>query len=209
MDFEFLKDRYDFELQRKEQLNAALTLPVAVLSGLGGAIVAMARSFTYRDELVTRAFLIALGLDLSAFLVCLVFLGLAYHRQHYRYLERLASLERWKQGYAEMLGRWGFPSYNVNTLLKEYLRGRIIEAADRNTENNDKRSIDLSRARASLFAVLFFTAAAGIPYVIDQVRNTNAEGQESSSPAIAEHPTSDSAAAPAEPDILGLIVRRR
>jgi hypothetical protein len=36
LDFAFLKDRYDFELQRKEQLNTALALPVGVLGGLGG-----------------------------------------------------------------------------------------------------------------------------------------------------------------------------
>ena len=38
-DFDFLKSRYDYELQRKEQLTTALTLPVAVLTGLGGAII--------------------------------------------------------------------------------------------------------------------------------------------------------------------------
>jgi hypothetical protein len=48
-DFAFLKDRYDFELGRKEKLTGALTLPVGVLSGLGGLIAAMARSFTYVD----------------------------------------------------------------------------------------------------------------------------------------------------------------
>lgn len=41
MDLKFLKERYDFELQRKEQLTSALTLPVGVLSGLGGLMAAM------------------------------------------------------------------------------------------------------------------------------------------------------------------------
>ena len=40
--FDFLKDRYDYELQRREQLTAALTLPFGVLTVLGGAMVAMA-----------------------------------------------------------------------------------------------------------------------------------------------------------------------
>lgn len=44
MRFDFVKNRYDYELQRKEQLTAALTLPVGVLSGLGGLIALMARS---------------------------------------------------------------------------------------------------------------------------------------------------------------------
>ena len=31
-DFNFLKDRYDYELKRKDQITAALTLPVGVLT---------------------------------------------------------------------------------------------------------------------------------------------------------------------------------
>jgi len=170
MDFEFLKNRYDFELQRKEQLTAALTLPVAVLSGLGGAIVAMARSFTYMGDLLTRVFLVALGLDLAAFFVCLVLLAFAYHRQRYRYLEHLARLEAWKDDYATSLQAQGFSTANLNTTIKEHLRDRIIDAADRNTDNNDARSEMLYWGRIALFAVLFFTAFAGVPYVFDQVR---------------------------------------
>ena len=45
-EFDFLKDRYDYELQRREQLTAALTLPVGVLTILGGAMAAMARQET-------------------------------------------------------------------------------------------------------------------------------------------------------------------
>ena len=50
MDFSFIKSRYDYELQRREQLFTALTLPVGILTVLGSAIVAMARSFSYRDS---------------------------------------------------------------------------------------------------------------------------------------------------------------
>ena len=31
-DFDFLKDRYDYELKRKDQITAALTLPVGILT---------------------------------------------------------------------------------------------------------------------------------------------------------------------------------
>ena len=47
-DFDFLKDRYDYELKRKDQITAALTLPVGVLIALGTVMAAMARSFSYR-----------------------------------------------------------------------------------------------------------------------------------------------------------------
>lgn len=53
MQFDFLKDRYDFELERKDKLTAALTLPVGVLTGLGSLLAVMARSFTFRDPVLT------------------------------------------------------------------------------------------------------------------------------------------------------------
>jgi hypothetical protein len=169
MDFEFLKSRYDFELQRKEQLTAALTLPVAVLSGLGGAIVAMARSFTYTDEVLTRAFLVAVGFDIAAFIVCLVCLGLAYHRQHYSSFERLSTLEEWRNNYLTVLTLRGMRT-DAESCVREDLRRCMIEAADRNSANNNARTGNLYVARLALCGVLFFTAAAGVPYVIDQWR---------------------------------------
>ena len=53
-DVDFLKDRYDCGLQRREPLTAALTPPVGVLTLLGGAMAALARSFCYQDGLRTR-----------------------------------------------------------------------------------------------------------------------------------------------------------
>ena len=52
-DVDFLKDRYDCGLQRREPLTAALTLPVGVLTLPGGAMAAPARSFCYQDGLRT------------------------------------------------------------------------------------------------------------------------------------------------------------
>lgn len=99
MDFDFLKDRYDYELQRKEQLTAALTLPVGVLTVLGGAIVAMARSFSYQDALLAWPFGLLVAVDVGAFFACLLYLGKAYHRQKYIYLPLLARLEEWENDY--------------------------------------------------------------------------------------------------------------
>ena len=55
--FNFQKDRYDYELKRKDQITAALTLPVGILIALGAAIAAMARSFSYTDGYLKWFFL--------------------------------------------------------------------------------------------------------------------------------------------------------
>lgn len=59
----------------------------------------------------------------------------------------------------------------------EEFRGRIIKAADQNTRRNDERSGYLHWSRVALFAVLWLTALAGIPFVADQVRYSDARNR--------------------------------
>src|SRR5688572_33412910 len=92
-DFDYLKSRYEYELSRKEQLTAQLTLPVAVLGLLGSAIVAMARSFSYSDAVLTVPFIVMAGGAGLAFLMCLVYLGRSYHRQTYVFLPMLDATD--------------------------------------------------------------------------------------------------------------------
>lgn len=56
MNLDLLKELYYFELQRKQQLEASLMLPVAVLTGLGGVLFSFARSFKYNYNLKTYVF---------------------------------------------------------------------------------------------------------------------------------------------------------
>jgi hypothetical protein len=169
-DFDFLRNRYDYELQRKEQLTAALTLPVGVLGGLGGAIVAMARSFSYSDPPLTWSFAPVLGLDGVAFFFCLAYVTHAYHRQTYVFLPLLTDIDKSRDEFLDFAHVMAGGEAEVLDEFENQMRRRIINAADRNTETNDARSGLLHRARLALFAVLFLTVVAGFPYVVDQVR---------------------------------------
>ncbi len=172
MDFEFVKDRYDFELDRKEKLTAALTLPVGVLSVLGGALTAMARSFTYSNQLVTGFFVVFVVSAVASFFVCAYRLIRAYHAQTYVYLPLLSEFERYEEedqewrSYVEHTGG----DLSAEDDFDAWLRKRIINAADENTRSNDRRSKWLHQSRMWLFAVFCSTALAGIPYVADQAR---------------------------------------
>jgi hypothetical protein len=169
-DFDFLKSRYDYELQRKEQLTTALTLPVAVLSVLGGAIVAMAHSFSYTESRLTFVFAGILTADGATFVMCLWFLAQAYHRQTYVFLPLLGEIDRSRDEFLEFAPAMARGEAEVLEAFENQMRQRMIDAADRNTQTNDQRSGFLHRSRLALYAVLVLTAASGVPYVIDQVR---------------------------------------
>lgn len=100
-DRSFIQERYSYELQRKEQLTTSLAVPVGVLGGLGSAAVLMARSFTYRDPLLTWIFIPLLVADLVSFIVCMIFLSRAYFRQTYVFLPLLSEIEKSRE---EFLG---------------------------------------------------------------------------------------------------------
>src|SRR5687768_9853096 len=92
-DFAFIRNRYDYELQRKEQLTTALTLPVGLLGGLGSLLAVMARTFSYQDRALTWSFAGVLFFAVVAFFGCLVLLARAYHRQTYVFLPLLSQIE--------------------------------------------------------------------------------------------------------------------
>ena len=185
-DFDFLKDRYDYELKRKDQITAALTLPVGVLIALGTVMVAMARSFSRTDGYLAWFFLLSLGSAACAFVVCVVYLVFAYHRQTHWYLPRLSELKKMRETWREMFKQiylrefYGEKEYQgeeqsliqaADDLFQDALEMKIIEAADKNTENNNIRSNRyLYRARVAIIVVLILTAITGVLYVVDQVR---------------------------------------
>jgi hypothetical protein len=171
LDLDFLKDRYDFELERKNKLTGDLTLPVGVLSGLGGLGATMARSFTYREPLLTGAFMGFLGLAGIGFIICLVLLAKAYHAQTYEYLPLLADLERSAEEFREFNTYVRESGGEDEDSFRDEFRRRIIKAADRNTLSNDLRSKWMHLSRILLFFVLGLTALSVLPYVADQRLN--------------------------------------
>lgn len=169
MDFAFLKSRYDFELQRREQQTAALAFPVGVLGGLGSVLALMARSFDWHEGGMRATFAVPLVLAIVAFVICALCLVRVYHRQTYVYLPKLAALENTARAWCDYYTSEGSSEAEARDHFAQELRQRVIAATDRNTDINDERSALLYWARVWLFATLCLTALTGVPYVANQV----------------------------------------
>ena len=127
LDLAFLKDRYDYELDRKDKLTASLTLPVGILTGLGGLLAVMSRSFTYGSPGLTIPFLAFLGVAVLSFVVCLVCIGRAWHSSEYEYMAFIGTLDRTLQEFE------AYYEGDPKTAGEEFtgnLRRSIIQAAD-------------------------------------------------------------------------------
>lgn len=191
LDFDFLKGRYDFELQRREQQTTSIGLPVGILGGLGSVMALMARSFTWSDVTLTSFFAPLLVLGVVAFVICMVYLSRVYHRQTYVYLPKLADLDNtlaeWREFYQDSK-----VSGADQDFFEHEFRRRIMDATDRNTDINDERSALLYWARVWLLTVLWLTTFAGIPYVADQVRHLMPRQPSAQQPAPQTTPTPQS-----------------
>ncbi len=169
LDFAFLKDRYDFELRRKEELTNALTMPVGTLGALGSLLAVMVRGFVFNGDATAWAFVFSGVPAVCFFFACLVQLARAYHRQKYKFLPLLRSLDTKLAEWQDFYQQAGFAGAEEDVFAHD-LRAVIIDSADRNTENNDARSSLLYWARVWLFWLLGFTTLTGIAYVANQLR---------------------------------------
>lgn len=167
---EFIKDRYDFELDRKDKLTAALALPVGVLGVLGSAGVAMIRTFTYHDPILKMFFFVFVAAGIVSFTVGLCFLGLSFLAQTYVYLPLISEMKRFED---EMMEYANVMADGYGEVQEDYdreFRRRIIAAADSNTLSNDRRSKWLHWSRIALLLTVGLGYVAGFVYVADQVR---------------------------------------
>lgn len=180
----------DFELERKDRLTEALTLPVGVLTVLGSVLGALAQAFEYDDNLSTQIFVVIGVLEVIAFTTCLCYLVRAYHAQEYVYLPTLRELADSKHELLDFFEMIEGTKEDAFADITRSLEARIIEAADSNTANNDRRSFLLYRGRIALFVVLFLTMLAGITFVASQASQARVEmPQELPKPAPARPAT--------------------
>ncbi len=171
MDRDFIRKQYDHELDRQDKIVGGLSLPVGVLTALGGFIGAMLRGFSEQFTNLTYTFYALIAIDCAVFAAALYFIRRAYFGQTYEYLPRLGELdEHYKAliAYHVQLGQNQKAAEDLaKTDFEEYLTGKIVKAGQRNALSNDDKSAFRYYANWSVVGALVLTLLAGIPYVMD------------------------------------------
>lgn len=158
MNFQFLTDRYKWELDRKDKISSAVNFPVTILAlvaGLLGTLFSKLQLVPPRIMLLSvLLFLIAVGLGFkSAF----EFMR-AYHGTSYSYLPLLRDLETMRLQLEAQEDPDDEPDREFTLKLGE----RIIEATDGNTASNDRRQAFLERGNIALIWMIVFTGSCGL-----------------------------------------------
>jgi hypothetical protein len=171
LDRDFIRKQYDHELDRQDKIVAGLSLPIAVLTALGGFIGAMLRGFSEQFMNLTYTFYALIAIDCAVFAAALYFIRRAFFGQTYEYLPRLGELEAHYKAliaYHVQLGQTQTAAEDLaKTDFQEYLTGKIIQAGQQNALSNDDKSAFRYYANWSVVSALVVTFLAGIPYVMD------------------------------------------
>jgi len=161
------RDLYAEEVQDRELLRSAVSIPLALLTILGSGIAYLFRGLPVApDTLLGCWHTIALAGAALAFCIAAVFLIMSYHGHVY---ERVPSPNQIKT-YEEALNIYHGSSEagraEATATFQSFLRSRYTEAADRNMYTNIKRSAYLYRANAAVIACLVLAALAVPPHII-------------------------------------------
>jgi len=160
--FEYYQKVYNYEIERKEKLNAALSLPTAVCTLIIGFIGYYIQKIFQTDNDIILIFLISGAVAVSIFIVISIYnLIESFYDYDYEYIETPRDLDNYKKELANYYQELKEKNVNEKVLddIREHIINRFIECTEINTQNNDWKTKKIYIAKKwltrSLIAVLF------------------------------------------------------
>jgi hypothetical protein len=164
--FEFFRDWYKAELERRNELVSAVGIPIAVLTGLGSAVGFMASGFSYQSRVINTLFVISLSGAVLSFAFATALLIRSYWGHAYAVMPAPEKVKKYRDELLEYHSAHGTVD-KFEAEFKDFLERKLVTATQINATSNNARALWLHRANAALIAVLVCTTLAGVPYVID------------------------------------------
>lgn len=186
MDFDFIKDQYLFELERKNQLRTSLNLPTGVLIVLGSLLGFFAKEFPYNlSTVITIIFFFFLATSTILFLIAVYHLIRSFYGRTYAFIETPGELKTYydellqhhrnlSDYYKSLEEYYGVepreknypePEELAEQDFQEFLSQKYISATNENTWNNDSKSERLHSANLFLIFTLCSTLVCSVPFL--------------------------------------------
>lgn len=160
LELDFVLDRYDKELERRDDITAAVNFPITILVIFGSALVAMSKDMPLDGGPLDASFVTSMAGTVMVVGVALWNYSWAYLGQKYEYLPTLGLLEEASE---ESSDEEEEEEFEAN------LRRSIIEASDSNNFANETRQAYMEQGNIFLLLAAIFTAVTGGFYVFEQI----------------------------------------
>jgi hypothetical protein len=169
---EIYKEHYQFEWDHRSHLAAAINLPIAGITVVGGAVAAMVLGFSFSKGTLTSCFVVLAALTAVSLLASVVFLFRSILGYQY---QRIATPRKLKEHY-DSLSSWhatyGKGLENVEAEFEANFNERLAEAAEVNAANNIRKSAFLHWANLSVAIALSLATVTCVLYLVDTLNRT-------------------------------------
>lgn len=165
-----MKEQYYFELNRRQQIEGAVTLPIAVLTGLTGVAFSFVKLFAYSSGYLTYIFLVCVLAAFLALIAAFYYIVRVMHRYKYLVLPSCNDLLAYStnnKAYYRALNR---SESEAEKEFEDELERSYAEAASVNMENNISRAAFLYRANIGLVLGVIFMALSAVPFTVSEAR---------------------------------------
>lgn len=196
-----LKDYYHGEHERRDKLNASLTLPTAIVTGLTGVAFYFARNLPPPSaSLAAILFFIFFGFFASFLLASIYMLALAYHDEApYAFIADPDAIHQYhRQLMASLILPGGEPDLAaVSEEMTDFMTSQYAQTSQINFKYNDRKSARLYVARQVLMAGLISFFLSLFPYYFCMKHGARAEAPASEGRALRDRPGAIRSVSPA------------
>lgn len=171
----FYKEMYYFELQRRDRLASALTLPIGIVVIIvGGLLYYVPRLPPLSADPWIMAFFVTFGLGVLSTITAVYFLARSAWNHAYGYIPTPSEIEAYRQALVQYYRENPGVAPGVDTDFESFLSSQFLSHTERNTLSNDRRSAYLHRGLCGILLAIIFLALSIVPFYRSQASGQHA-----------------------------------
>ncbi|MGL2967240.1 hypothetical protein [Flavobacterium sp. XGLA_31] len=184
--FEFIKEWFYKEEERKDSLNNSLNIPIGILTAILAGIYFLTSKYNYKNENIylKYSFIVAIIVALVFWLFCIYYLVKSYNDFYkgYKYNGfpsanfidvEYENMKSYYDKYKKELGK----EVTLDSLVKNNVENILIKCVENNTFNNDKKSAYLHNSKIQILNCVLALFLSSILYSVNYINHEKEEIQ--------------------------------
>jgi heme/copper-type cytochrome/quinol oxidase subunit 4 len=170
--FEFYKELYFHEIDRKERLDSSVSIPITIITAIIAVMYFLISNFDYTLGIsLSISFIITIVITLIFLIISIYQLLILYNNlssgYKYSYFPFVSDLNKYQNELRDYYSDLGEDKAKGDSEFNEYLKDNIIKHIDYNIIRNDSRSLTLYKTKKYLLFALLFLFLTLIPFGIN------------------------------------------
>lgn len=164
---DFCREHYFHEIERRRALASSLSLPIGVVTVLGGILITVARAIDrpYSDlEVLFLHFVLFATIALGAAVYYLLRSHVGFTYGYIASPEAINDYRNSLTNYYRSIGA-KVRQKKIEKEVQQFISSEYAKLADHNAEKNDLKSYYLHRANIAIVFTLIFTLLSSLPFI--------------------------------------------